>query len=216
MRIIKYFNLLNGEKIILIKNLLKLPICILFLNFSVPFALAIEEKEAISYIEQIGQQAIDILKTPIEDISTREILFENMWNSRFDKKLIHRAVLGKAGRGATESELVRFGKAFDEHIIKIYASQLGVYSDQLFIVDKAMKRDNRDVIVLSHIEHATAPPLRIDWRLRDRGEGPRVIDIAIEGVSLLATKRADFSSTIKNGGLYSLIFDLEEKNAQID
>ena len=187
-----------------------MPICILFLNFSVPFALAIEEKEAISYIEQIGQQAIDILKTPIEDISTREILFENMWNSRFDKKLIHRAVLGKAARGATESELIRFGKAFDEHIIKIYASQLGVYSDQLFIVDKAMKRDNRDIIVLSHIEHATAPPLRIDWRLRDRGEGPRVIDIAIEGVSLLATKRADFSSTIKNGGLHSLIFDLEE------
>ena len=79
-----------------------------------------------------------------------------------------------------------------------------------------MKRDNRDIIVLSHIEHATAPPLRIDWRLRDRGEGPRVIDIAIEGVSLLATKRADFSSTIKNGGLHSLIFDLEENNAQID
>ena len=201
---------------ILIKNLLKLPIFILFLNFSVPFALAIEEKEAISYIEQIGQQAIDILKTPIEDIATREILFQNMWNSRFDKKLIHRAVLGKAGRSATEAELTRFGKAFDEHIIKIYASQLGVYSDQLFLVDKAMKRDNRDIIVLSHIEHATAPPLRIDWRLRDRGEGPRVIDIAIEGVSLLATKRADFSSTIKNGGLHSLIFDLEEKNAQID
>tara|TARA_B100000029_G_scaffold465903_1_gene500911 strand:- start:284 stop:892 length:609 start_codon:yes stop_codon:yes gene_type:complete len=201
---------------ILIKNLLKLPIFILFLNFSVPFALAIEEKEAISYIEQIGQQAIDILKTPIEDIATREILFQNMWNSRFDKKLIHRAVLGKAGRGATEAELTRFGKAFDKHIIKIYASQLGVYSDQLFLVDKAMKRDNRDIIVLSHIEHATAPPLRIDWRLRNRGEGPRVIDIAIEGVSLLATKRADFSSTIKNGGLQALIFDLEEKNAQLD
>ena len=199
-----------------VQILLCLCLCILFLNLSVPFALAIEEKEAISYIEQIGQQAIDILKTPIEDISTREILFENMWNSRFDKKLIHRAVLGKAVRGATESELIRFGKAFDEHIIKIYASQLGVYSDQLFIVDKAMKRDNRDIIVLSHIEHATAPPLRIDWRLRDRGEGPRVIDIAIEGVSLLATKRADFSSTIKNGGLHSLIFDLEEKNAQTD
>ena len=76
--------------------------------------------------------------------------------------------------------------------------------------------NKKDTIVSSHIEHESAPPLRIDWRLRDRGEGPRVIDIAIEGVSLLATKRADFSSTIKNGGLHTLIFDLEENNAQID
>ena len=177
-------------------------------------AFSIDENDAIYYVEQIGHQAIAILKTPIEEIAAREKLFHNMWNSRFDKKLIHRAVLGKAGKRATEKELIRFGKAFDEHIIKIYASQLGVYSDQLFVVDKAIKRDTRDTIVLSHIEHATAPPLRIDWRLRDRGEGLKVIDIAIEGVSLLATKRADFSSTIKEGGVHALIIDLEEKNAE--
>ena len=86
--------------------------------------------------------------------------------------------------------------------------------NQLFVVDKVIKRDKKDTIVLSHIEHATAPPLRIDWRLRDRGKGPKIIDIAIEGVSLLATKRADFSSTIKKGGIHGLINDLEEKNTQ--
>jgi len=188
---------------------------ILIVSFFITLkAFSIDEKNAIAYIETIGQQAIDILKTPIENITKREMLFSSMWNSRFDKRLIHRAVLGKAGRGATKEQLIRFGKAFDEHIVKIYASQLGVYSDQLFIVDKAIRRDNKDTIVLSHIEHATAPPLRIDWRLRDRGEGPKVIDIAIEGVSLLATKRADFSSTIKNGGLHALIIDLEAKNSE--
>ena len=82
---------------------------------------------------------------------------------------------------------------------------------QYFICPKI---DVLDTIVSSHIEHETAPPLRIDWRLRDRGDGPKIIDIAIEGVSLLATKRADFSSTIKKGGLHGLINDLEEKNTQ--
>jgi len=187
----------------------------LFILFCISkYSYAIDENVAVKYIENVGQQAINILKTPIEDLQTRELLFEKMLNNHFDKKLIHRAVLGKASKGASELELIRFGKAFDKHIVKVYASQLGVYSNQLFIIDKAFKKGKKDTIVSSHIEHETAPPLRIDWRLRDRGEGTKIIDIAIEGVSLLATKRADFGASIKKGGLHSLIIDLETKNAE--
>ena len=187
----------------------------LFILFCISkYSYAIDENVAVKYIENVGQQAINILKTPIEDLKTRELLFEKMLNNHFDKKLIHRAVLGKAAKGASEEELIRFGKAFDKHIVKVYASQLGVYSNQLFIIDKAFKKGKKDTIVSSHIEHETAPPLRIDWRLRDRGEGTKIIDIAIEGVSLLATKRADFGASIKKGGLHSLIIDLETKNVE--
>ena len=187
----------------------------LFILFCISkYSYAIDENIAIKYIENVGQQAINILKTPIEDLQTRELLFEKMLNNHFDKKLIHRAVLGKASKGASEEELRRFGKAFDKHIVKVYASQLGVYSNQLFIIDKAFNKGKKDTIVSSHIEHETAPPLRIDWRLRDRGNGIKIIDIAIEGVSLLATKRADFGASIKKGGLHSLIIDLETKNAE--
>ena len=187
----------------------------LFILFCISkYSYAIDENIAVKYIENVGQQAINILKTPIEDLQTRELLFEKMLNNNFDKKLIHRAVLGRAAKGASEEELIRFGKAFDKHIIKVYASQLGVYSNQLFIIDKAFKKGKKDTIVSSHIEHETAPPLRIDWRLRDRGEGTKIIDIAIEGVSLLATKRADFGASIKKGGLHSLIIDLETKNVE--
>jgi len=187
----------------------------LFILFCISkYSYAIDKNVAVKYIENVGQQAINILKTPIEDLQTRELLFEKMLNNHFDRKLIHRAVLGKASKGASESELIRFGKAFDKHIVKVYASQLGVYSNQLFIIDKAFKKGKKDTIVSSHIEHETAPPLRIDWRLRDRGEGTKIIDIAIEGVSLLATKRADFGASIKKGGLHSLIIDLETKNAE--
>ena len=178
------------------------------------YSYAIDESMAVKYIEGVGQQAINILKTPIADLQTREFLFARMLNNNFDKKLIHRAVLGKASKGASPEELVRFGKAFDKHIVKVYASQLGVYSNQLFIIDKAFNKGKKDTIVSSHIEHETAPPLRIDWRLRDRGNGIKIIDIAIEGVSLLATKRADFGASIKKGGLHSLIIDLETKNAE--
>jgi len=195
----------------IIKNIF-LCLCVLFCLSK--YSYAIDKGIAIQYIEEVGQQAINILKTPIKDLKTRELLFKKLLTNNFDKKLIHRAVLGKASKGATKEELMRFGKAFDTHIIKVYASQLGVYSNQLFVIDKAFKKGKKDTIVSTHIEHETAPPLRIDWRLRNRGEGIKIIDIAIEGVSLLATKRADFGASIKKGGLHSLIIDLETKNAQ--
>ena len=195
----------------IIKNIF---VCLCVLFCISKYSYAIDENKAIEYIEEVGQQAINILKTPIEDLHTRELLFEKMLNNNFDKKLIHRAVLGRASKGASKDELERFGISFDKHIVKVYASQLGVYSNQLFIIDKAFKKGKKDTIVSSHIEHETAPPLRIDWRLRDRGEGIKIIDIAIEGVSLLATKRADFGASIKKGGLHALIIDLETKNSE--
>ena len=195
----------------IIKNIF---VCLCVLFCISKYSYAIDENIAIRYIEEVGQQAINILKTPIEDLQTRELLFEKMLTNNFDKKLIHRAVLGRAVKGASKEQLIRFGKAFDTHIVKVYASQLGVYSNQLFIIDKAFKKGKKDTIVSSHIEHETAPPLRIDWRLRDRGEGTKIIDIAIEGVSLLATKRADFGASIKKGGLHALIIDLESKNSE--
>ena len=195
----------------IIKNIF---VCLCVLFCISKYSYAIDENAAIKYIEEVGQQAINILKTPIEDLQTRELLFAKMLNNNFDKKLIHRAVLGRASKGASKEQLVRFGKAFDTHIVKVYASQLGVYSNQLFIIDKAFKKGKKDTIVSTHIEHETAPPLRIDWRLRNRGEGIKIIDIAIEGVSLLATKRADFGASIKKGGLHALIIDLETKNAE--
>ena len=195
----------------IIKNIF---VCLCVLFCISKYSYAIDENAAIKYIEEVGQQAINILKTPIEDLQTRELLFEKMLNNNFDKKLIHRAVLGRAAKGASKEQLERFGKSFDKHIVKVYASQLGVYSNQLFIIDKAFKKGKKDTIVSTHIEHETAPPLRIDWRLRDRGKGIKIIDIAIEGVSLLATKRADFGASIKKGGLHALIIDLETKNSE--
>ena len=44
---------------------------------------SIDELDAIKYIENVGQKAIDILKTPIDNLEKRELLFEEMLNKYF-------------------------------------------------------------------------------------------------------------------------------------
>ena len=48
---------------------------ILVLNITTVYA--VDENEAKSFIAKVGQEAINILKIPIEDIEQREVLFKN-------------------------------------------------------------------------------------------------------------------------------------------
>ena len=53
----------------------------------------------------------------------------------------------------------------------------------------------KDAFVYSSIESPDFPTTNIVWRVRDLGKGLKVIDMQVEGVSLLRTKRNDFKST---------------------
>ena len=57
-----------------------------------------------------------------------------------------------------------------------------------------------DSIVSSQIIPPDAPPVAVDWRIRPRGDALKVIDVAVEGVSMSVTQRSEFSSVIQRGG----------------
>ena len=52
----------------------------------------------------------------------------------------------------------------------------------------------------------------IVWRVRDLGKGLKVIDMQVEGVSLLRTKRNDFKMVLDSQGIDGLIMTLESMN----
>ena len=60
-------------------NALKIVAQICVISFLFSFKVfSIEDKFAVKYVENLGQQAIEILKIPIEDIDSREKLFKIM------------------------------------------------------------------------------------------------------------------------------------------
>ena len=56
-------------------------------------------------------------------------------------------------------------------------------------------------------------PVAIQWEVRNEGQGPRIVDVKSEGVSMIMTRRADFISYIRNHGgqVESLIDELEAR-----
>jgi phospholipid transport system substrate-binding protein len=56
--------------------------------------------------------------------------------------------------------------------------------------------------------------VRIDWRVRERDAGPKIIDVEIEGVSMAISQRSEFSSVVDQRGVDGLIAMLEDRAQQ--
>jgi len=69
-------------------------------------------------------------------------------------------------------------------------------------------------LVDTQVVRPNAPTIDVSWQIEDFGGKPVITDIIIEGVSLVVSQRADFSSIIRQqGGLDGLIGLLRQKLA---
>ena len=190
-----------------LKNFLIL-LCFLF-SYTVS---GLDSEEAKSFVIDIGNQAIKILKIPVDDKQKRKNELQNLLQEKFDMQLISKVILGsKVTKSATSDQLNKFSKAFELHIVKIYSSQLGTYKGQVFTVNNTEIK-KKDAFVYSTIESPDYPTTNIVWRLRERGSIPKVIDMQVEGVSLLRTKKNDFVMILDQIGLDGLISKLDQMN----
>ena len=190
-----------------LKNFLIL-LCFLF-SYTVS---GLDSEEAKSFVIDIGNQAIKILKIPVDDKQKRKNELQNLLQEKFDMKLISKVILGsKVTKSATSDQLNKFSKAFELHIVKIYSSQLGTYKGQVFTVNNT-EINKKDAFVYSTIESPDYPTTNIVWRLRERESIPKVIDMQVEGVSLLRTKKNDFAMILDQIGLDGLISKLDQMN----
>ena len=82
----------------------------------------------------------------------------------------------------------------------------------MVIGDRAEARD--DWTVKTKIVRPNAEDILVDYRLRKEDGEWRVIDVIIEGVSLVANFRSQFQEIISRDGAAKLIELLHEKNAK--
>ena len=77
-------------------------------------------------------------------------------------------------------------------------------------------RPNGLFIVDSQLSQSNGQPIKLQWEVRDAGQGLRITDVKVEGVSMVMTRRSDFNSYIQsNGGTVDpLINELEARAAR--
>ena len=167
---------------------------------------------ASAFVKNLVDAAILVLKIPVEEQARRERGLRDLLIENFDLPLITRLVVGRYWRKANAAQKEAFMMVFEQHIVQVYTSQLGVYSDQRVEMRTVAARTDKDTIVGTEIMRQSDPPLRLDWLVRETNGSYKIIDLAAEGVSMMTTKRSEFSSVIAREGIDGLINRLEQLN----
>lgn len=175
----------------------------LTLAFNAPPAYA-QSAEA-KFVQGLADEAIRVLQNDSQDLAEREENFRSLLLEGFAMEKIGRFVVGRYWKQMSPDQRSDYQKLFSEWILRSYAARLGGYAGQKFIVDKANKTKQKDVFVRTRIVQAESPEIRCDWRVRKLSGNLKVIDIVVEGVSMLSTQRAEFTSVISKHGPDGLI-----------
>jgi phospholipid transport system substrate-binding protein len=173
--------------------------------------------DAGAFIRNMGKEAIDSLTSKTLSDSQRQGRFRSIFERSFDIPVIARATLGQYWRIATPQQRKEYVKLFENFIVQAYAARFKDYSGESFEVGKTRALNDREILVTSEIVRPNnQPPVKVQWRLRGNSDY-KVVDVIVEGISMLITHRDEFTAVIQqNGGkVESLLSDLRRKTAEM-
>ena len=130
----------------------------------------------------------------------------------FDFVTLSKLVLARNWKQLTPEQQTAFIEEFKQHLSITYGRNLDRYNNEKVVVTGERAETGGDYTVKSKILRPGAEDVLVDYRLRQQDGAWKVIDVIIEGVSLVANFRSQFQEVITGGGPDKLIRLLHEKN----
>ena len=176
-------------------------------------ALAVAEDPRAA-VETTLEAVMKVLRDDSLSVDDRRAQVEVLAYDRFDFETISRLVLARNWKKLSEQQRADFVVEFKRHLTESYWQTLYDNRGREVEVGASHRTKRGDAKVRTEIELDAADPLLIDYRLRVRDDRWMVIDVTIEGVSLVQNFRTQTQEIISDVGVDRLIEKLREKNAQ--
>jgi len=180
---------------------------VLFSNASIASERTSPDKAA-QFIDALGQEAIQVLGNQGATLEQREAQVQKLLARSFALQKIGKFVLGKTWKKASQAQQIEYLQLFAQYVIATYSHRLGGYSGETFEVLKTEPVGKKDVVVFTNITRPSGPPLTCGWRVRSTGDSHKILDVIVEGISMVSAQRSEFSSVVKSQGLDGLIQNL--------
>jgi phospholipid transport system substrate-binding protein len=212
-------NKTTGSTIMVMKKLLAILLVTGAAFAAAPFAVARADQptspaEAQKFIDDIGTRAIRVLSDSKLSLVERQAQVRELLRVGLDLEKIGRFALGRSWQSATDAQRADYIKLFDSYVVNTYSRRLSAYSGESFKVVGAQPIADTDALVNTQIERPGNQPLNTAWRVREEGGQMKIVDVIVEGVSMVLTQRQEFASVVQNKGLNGLLADLKSQNEQ--
>jgi len=183
-----------------------------------PAAHAQTYQGAKDFVANLSHDAIEVMTGKGVSDAQRTERFRTMFIGSVDLPVISKFVLGRYWRGATAEQQKDFLKLFEDMLVLTWSTRFKDAANRvtLDVVDAKPDVEN-GLLVESRIVREKQEPVSVIWRLRTADGGFRIIDLVIEGTSMIFTYRDEYASVInQNGGnIQGLIDQLQKKVTQL-
>lgn len=163
------------------------------------------------FADSLASQALDIAKSSGVSVAAKQKNLETLFRKNVDIPWIAKFVAGKHWRRADAAQKKAYTKNYEAFVLKNYASKLTEYSGQSYKIKKIRNEGDGEYLLTMELINKGQPNVMLDYRVRTVGSGYKIIDIVVEGVSMITTQRADFGSVISNKGFDFLVSALKKK-----
>jgi len=142
--------------------------------------------------------------------------------AKTDVALLSRLALGRHWQRLSAQQQDRYEQLFSEVVMGSLARRLdqyvsgaaGTVDEHLqFLTSQPVGKD--DVLVRTRVRTQQGDVVDVDWRLRGRDQ-PVVLDLVIEGASLLLTQRSEFATVIERSDVDGLLAELSARAGSAD
>ena len=191
--------------------------CLFCLHLATP-SYANNIDEAHVFINSLADKAfIAIAKTNLSE-TEKQTEFRALLRKGLDINFIAKFVLGPYRRKATEQQIDQFTDAFEDFIILTYTYRFDEFKvKDLIIAGVTQEKRGNLTVSTDLILPSDSPSIHIDWRIHKLDDEWKIIDITIEGLSMMTIQREEYVAVIRQGGgkIDYLINALINKNKQL-
>jgi phospholipid transport system substrate-binding protein len=180
---------------------------------AVPPAVAAEQTPA-SVVEQTSSRVIEILADKNASADDKRRRIQDVVYANLDFETLARLVLARNWSSFTDVQRAQFINQFKEHLSMTYGRNVENYRNEKVAIVGSREEAKGDWTVKTKILRGGPGDILVDYRLRQRDGAWRIIDVIIEGVSLVSNFRSQFQDVVSSGGPDRLIALLQEKNAK--
>ena len=162
------------------------------------------------FVRQLGERTIEVLSNESYTAEDRMARYRELLRDGFAVNIIGRFALGRYWRTASPELREEYLALFQEFVLDIYSKRLDGFSGETFTIVKSKTLDETDTLVSTEISGGDGPSIRVDYRVRSFEDKFQIVDVLVEGISLIVTQRSEFASIINRDGIEGLLEKLRQ------
>lgn len=175
--------------------------------------LSAVHKERESFARDFAQTVITILHDPKTAYNNRKDILRRAFSASVDIDWIAKFVIGRSWKNATDNQKEQYTSLYKKFLTETYVSSFAENpANSIFNIKILSVADEEKEAFTVHTRMMMMNQnnIKVDYRVSDKDNSYKVVDIIIENVSLINSHRAEFGALATANGIDSVIQKLEQ------